>query len=49
MQRREFLQIAGIGATSAFFNVHALAQGSTDRVLIVSEMNATVRLMASSG
>jgi peptide/nickel transport system substrate-binding protein len=40
MHRRAFLQVAGIGATSTLFNARVLAQGSNDRVLIVSEMNA---------
>jgi peptide/nickel transport system substrate-binding protein len=40
MDRRKFLQIAGVGATSPLINWHALAQGKSDRVLIVSEMNA---------
>ena len=40
MHRRKFLQIAGVGAASPFLNWQALAQGQTDRVLIVSEMNA---------
>ena len=40
MDRRKFLQVAGIGATSTLFNARVLAQGSNDRVLIVSEMNA---------
>ena len=38
MDRRKFLQMAGVGAASPFFNLEALAQGSTDRVLIVTEM-----------
>src|SRR5436190_9485242 len=38
MDRRKFLQMAGVGAASPFFNLEALAQGPTDRVLIVTEM-----------
>jgi peptide/nickel transport system substrate-binding protein len=38
MHRRKFLQMAGVGATSPFFNWEAMAQGQTDRVLIVTEM-----------
>ena len=38
MDRRKFLQMAGVGAASPFFNLEALAQGATDRVLIVTEM-----------
>jgi peptide/nickel transport system substrate-binding protein len=38
MDRRKFLQMAGVGAASPFFNLDALAQGQTDRVLIVTEM-----------
>ena len=38
MDRRKFLQMAGVGAASPFFNWKALAQGPTDRVLIVTEM-----------
>jgi peptide/nickel transport system substrate-binding protein len=38
MDRRKFLQMAGVGAASPFFNLEALAQGSTDRVLIVTEL-----------
>jgi hypothetical protein len=38
MDRRKFLQRAGVGAASPFFNWEALAQGPTDRVLIVTEM-----------
>ena len=40
MHRRDFLKVAGIGATSALFDAHVLAQGSNDHVIIVSEMNA---------
>ena len=38
MDRRKFLQMAGVGAASPFFNLEALAQGPMDRVLIVTEM-----------
>src|SRR5258705_2892350 len=38
MDRRKFLQMAGIGAASPFFNREALAQRATDRVMIVTEM-----------
>jgi len=38
MDRRKFLHMAGVGAASPFFNWEALAQGPTDRVLIVTEM-----------
>jgi peptide/nickel transport system substrate-binding protein len=40
MDRRKFLQIAGIGAASPLMSWQALAQGKSDRLLIVSEMNA---------
>ena len=38
MDRRKFLQLAGVGTASPFFNLDALAQGQTDRVLIVTEL-----------
>jgi len=37
MDRRKFLQLAGVGTASPFFNLDALAQGQTDRVLIVTD------------
>jgi peptide/nickel transport system substrate-binding protein len=40
MHRRTFLQLAGAGATTGLFGSPLLAQGASDRVLIVSEMNA---------
>ncbi len=40
MDRRKFLQIAGIGAASPLMSWQALAQSKSDRLLIVSEMNA---------
>jgi peptide/nickel transport system substrate-binding protein len=40
MDRRKFLQIAGVGTASPLASWQALAQGQTDRVLIVSELNA---------
>ena len=38
MDRRKFLQMAGVSAASPFFSLEALALGSTDRVLIVTEL-----------
>src|ERR1700741_145140 len=38
MDRRRFLQVAGVGAGAPFLNLEALAQAATDRVLIVTEM-----------
>ena len=40
MDRRKFLQIAGIGTASPLVSWSALAQAKSDRVLIVAEMNA---------
>ena len=40
MDRREFVTIAGIAASTPVFSWHALAQAQADRLLIVSELTA---------
>jgi peptide/nickel transport system substrate-binding protein len=40
MHRRKFLQIAGIAAASPLASWSVTAQAKSDRLLIVSEMNA---------